>query len=259
MGNSQNTATSARMMNSHPRHFFTLVEMLTVVMILAVLVSLVMPSLQRSRDRAHGVTCMSNMRQLAQAYTFYTKNSDFNLPGADTGRSSWDWVKSGDLPPAITGGTLWPFIEDLAVYRCPKDFRWDKFKKVRSDYFWRAYSINGYLNGERKNHAGGVTKWTKVQNSFDNVFAIVEEQDPRGYNMNSFFLATPPGTLRTWSNADWMAPLHLQGYNLTFLDGHVEYIKTLDQLSMVAALYSGVNVPNSNVDRQKLWSHHLAK
>ena len=56
-----------------------------------------------------------------------------------------------------------------------------------------------------------------------------------------------------------MAPLHVKGYNATVLDGHVEYIKTIDQWSMYAALYSGVSVPANNVDRQKLWSYHFAK
>jgi prepilin-type processing-associated H-X9-DG protein len=241
------------------RHDFTLIEILTVIMIMAVLVAMMMPSLQRSRERSHGVMCMGNMRQLAMAYTFYTRTHDFNLPGADTGRSSADWVKRGDSPTSIEDGTLWEYVGDLGVYRCPKDFRWDRFKSVRSDYFWRAYSINGFLNGEQANRAQGVRKWTKVQRSFDQVLAFVEEQDPRGYNVNSFFLKDPPSVLVTWRNADWMAPLHIQGYNATFLDGHVEYIKALDQWSMHAALYSGVSVPANNVDRQKLWSYHFAK
>jgi prepilin-type processing-associated H-X9-DG protein len=244
-------------MSTYSHRRFTLIEMLTVIMVLAVLVALLMPGLQRSRERAHGITCMSNMRQLAMAYTFYTRTHDFNLPGADTGRSRADWVKRGDRPAAIQGGTLWEYTQDLGIYRCPKDFRWDKFKKVRSDYFWRAFSINGYLNGERKHRRwGGVTKWTKVQKSFDQVFAIVEEQDPRGYNMNSFYLKRPPGVLRTWSNADWMAPLHLEGYNLTFLDGHVEYIKTLNRRSLYAALHKGVRIPKTNIDRKTLWALH---
>ena len=105
----------------------------------------------------------------------------------------------------------------------------------------------------------GVNKWTKVQNGFDSVFVFVEEQDPRGFNVNSFFLQWPTHDLRTWTNADWMAPLHLQGYNLTFLDGHVQYIKTVDPWSLHAALHKGVTVPPSNFDRQQLWKHHLPK
>ena len=247
------------MMKTPRAERFTLIELLTVIMIIGLLVALLMPGLHRSRERSHGVMCMGNMRQLAQAYTYYTRSHDFYLPGADTGRSRADWVKRGDTPRAIQNGTLWEYTQDLAVYRCPKDFRWDKFKRVRSDYFWRAYSINGYLNGERKRSRHGVRKWTKVQNSFDQTFVIVEEQDPRGFNMNSFYLRPPPRVLRTWANADWMAPLHLRGYNLTYLDGHVEYIKTLNPRSLYAALHRGVRVPNSNIDRRTLWSQHLPR
>ena len=56
-----------------------------------------------------------------------------------------------------------------------------------------------------------------------------------------------------------MAPLHLRGYNITFLDGHIEYIKTINPRSLYAAMHKGVRVPNSNVDRRKLWEFHYAK
>jgi prepilin-type N-terminal cleavage/methylation domain-containing protein/prepilin-type processing-associated H-X9-DG protein len=246
-------------MRSHSHNLFTLIEMLVVIVILAILVALLMPSMNRAKERSFGVSCMSNMRQIGQAYTLYTRTHDFNLPGSDTGRSRADWVQRGDSPNSIKRGTLWEFVGELGAYRCPKDFRWDRFKKVRSDFFWRAFSINGFLNGERKRRRQGVTKWTKVENSFDQVFVIVEEQDPRGYNMNSFYLRDPPGVLRTWRNADWMAPLHLRGYNITFLDGHIEYIKTTNPRSLYAAMHKGVRVPNSNLDRRKLWDFHFAK
>ncbi|MFT5127454.1 MAG: prepilin-type processing-associated H-X9-DG protein [Rhodothermales bacterium] len=243
---------------SHYR--FTLVEMLAVIMILAVLFAMLMPSLQRARDRAQGVVCTGNMRQLAVAHTTYTRDFDFDLPGSDTGKRDADWVAGGDSPTAIEDGTLYEYTQELGVYRCPKDFRWVKFKDsdpAHLDYFWRAYSINLYLNGIKDKEPGIVRKWTKVKKSFDQVFVFVEEQDPRGYNINSFYVSRPTASLSTWSNADWMAPLHLQGYNLTFLDGHVEYIKIMDLYSLAASKAQGMDVPDSNVDRQKLWSYHL--
>jgi prepilin-type processing-associated H-X9-DG protein len=238
---------------------FTIIELLTVISIIAILMALLMPSLSRAKERALGISCMGNIKQLTFSYSLYTKDHDLNLVGSDTGRAKNDWVRRGDTPSAIKNGSMWNYTKSIGIYHCPKDFRWDKFKTVRSDYFWRAFSINGFLNGERKRDREGVTKLTQVKLSYDSVFLFVEEQDPRGFNMNSFYLKRPPGVLRTWSNADWMAPLHLKGYNISFLDGHASYIKTLNQHSITASLYKGINVPNSNVDRQKLWSYHFAR
>lgn len=238
---------------------FNLIELLVVITILSILIALLMPSLNRSKERSLGISCINNIRNLSIPYLLYQKDNSNNLIGADTGKVNHDWVRAGNTDYAITNGKLFTYVNSRETYRCPKDFRWDRFRTVRSDYFWRAFSINGFLNGERKHDPEGVRKLSQVKKGYDSVLLFAEEQDPRGYNMNSFFLKRPPHTLVTWVNADWMAPLHLKGYNISFLDGHAEYIKTLEPLSIYASLYSGVHVPASNIDRQKLFNYHFAR
>ena len=52
---------------------FTLIEMLTVVGIIAVLVSILAPTLSKARQRAAQIQCMSNLRELASACRRLTK------------------------------------------------------------------------------------------------------------------------------------------------------------------------------------------
>ncbi len=66
---------------------FTLVEMLTVVTIVAILMGLLLPSLARARQKAAQVQCMGNLRQLAMALTQYA--------------DSW----RGRLPPYVTAAS----------------------------------------------------------------------------------------------------------------------------------------------------------
>lgn len=54
---------------------FTLVELLVVISIIALLLSILMPSLTKARNSAKTVVCMSNLKQLALAYCMYTDDN----------------------------------------------------------------------------------------------------------------------------------------------------------------------------------------
>jgi prepilin-type N-terminal cleavage/methylation domain-containing protein/prepilin-type processing-associated H-X9-DG protein len=59
---------------------FTLVELLVVIGIIALLISILMPSLTRARMSANLVTCQSNFRQIYTAISFYVGENKGVLP-----------------------------------------------------------------------------------------------------------------------------------------------------------------------------------
>jgi prepilin-type N-terminal cleavage/methylation domain-containing protein/prepilin-type processing-associated H-X9-DG protein len=67
---------------SRPRGAFTLVELLVVIGIIAVLISVLLPALARSRRAAQTVACLSNLRQVGLGYYMYVNNNKGYLPFA---------------------------------------------------------------------------------------------------------------------------------------------------------------------------------
>ena len=86
------------------RRGFTLVELLVVIGIIALLISILLPSLSRARDNARNIVCQSNLRQQMQAITMYVNDADGTMPYARNYewevRATPGWGSVEAYPPA---------------------------------------------------------------------------------------------------------------------------------------------------------------
>jgi prepilin-type N-terminal cleavage/methylation domain-containing protein/prepilin-type processing-associated H-X9-DG protein len=71
------------------RRGFTLVELLVVVAIIAVLVAILLPALNKARAAAKNVQCMANLRQLGMAHSMYSAQFDNYVLPHDDGTLEW--------------------------------------------------------------------------------------------------------------------------------------------------------------------------
>src|SRR5581483_1870321 len=113
-----------RAMTRRGRAAFTLLELLVVIGIIALLVGILLPVVNRSREAAQRTACMSNLRQLAVGMFNYAANNRGWLPPAIN--TVYDFGDPNSTPPTMWGapnGTAnymrFAFGEGTHVFACP--------------------------------------------------------------------------------------------------------------------------------------------
>lgn len=109
-------------------HAFTLVELLTVVSIIALLAGLIAPALGRARQSADAAQCRSNLHQLGVAAALYWDDysgrafAERTFP-TNGGWNYWfGWLQDGTEGMRrfdVTQGALWPYFQGRGVELCP--------------------------------------------------------------------------------------------------------------------------------------------
>jgi prepilin-type N-terminal cleavage/methylation domain-containing protein/prepilin-type processing-associated H-X9-DG protein len=235
------------------RRGFTLVELLVAIGIIAVLIAILMPALQKARKTAGAIACANNLRQLTAGLFVYANEYDGWLPyDDDSGNADcikfWQRLSIGAGIPYQTNlysGTVWtcPMI-DIDGFGPGTDWytEWDAH-----------YGINNNLRGlgyqplDASNNPTGPMIWSqlphKLREAGPNTILMGDGTVTWTTLFNGAYYFTP-GLNAVQSNPrgsvwpdfapwpidpvkDYVTTLHNGAVNVSFGDGHVESLQSL--------------------------------
>jgi len=151
----------AQSASRHPRtRGFTLVELLVVIGIIALLISILLPTLGKARESAARTKCLSNLRQVGQSMMLYATDYKGKVP-IGYNRDGWTgyqiYVKSGDYYPLQGHLFLAGYMGTPEAFYCPSqpDARfqfntaenpWPPSTSIATDYVRSGFNARPEVN-----------------------------------------------------------------------------------------------------------------
>ncbi len=203
---------------------FTLIELLVVIAIIAILAAMLLPALNRSRDKAKQNTCVGNLKQTAQAYLMYAGDHNDFCPGVNVN---------------YVGHTMWYYLapyshgkEKGGIWVCPSEdpryvALYTNNNNVRSGYGCYGLSrVFGGIYDVKPIKKLGMFKNSSAQLLMADTMSLLQHVNAWSGIVERYTKGTQAAIIPGQIPPQYCYPIYLRHNGgrgvLSFLDGHVK-------------------------------------
>ena len=186
---------------------FTLIELLITIAIIAILAAMLLPTLNKAREKAHAISCVNKLKQIGLGQMGYCDAND-------------GWIANGSMSANRWYSRIYPFMYgreplwiDMTDDRAMKEFvgfvcpsEKVDFGAYQNDLFTHThYGLNTKLTGSNNNTSSFLRKTSAVKKPTE-VVHVVDTSRKNSYDS---------------SHQNYLGYRHNNKANILYFDGHV--------------------------------------
>ena len=209
------------------KNTFTLIELLTVIAIIAVLAGMLMPALNKARSKAAAINCVANLKQVMTTAILYSNDNKQRLPySTDDDMNNW-WSSSNESYNGSWCGKIYQLVGEPKIFLCNNAN--EDSANFSDDKYGVSYTVVKEIS---------ILKLTRMQNPAGAIYAY---DNDKTNNLSRRIAASGGSGAKDTISDSWKNDMkgakgvHDDKINAGFVDGHAATYRVTDTANELTA------------------------